>query len=69
MAKKQGRFLSTQFSTDKAYAGVLDGVRKDLGRDIDFSKQSDREAIGNALIKHIRQTGGCDVNGKKQSGC
>ena len=56
-------------STDSAYAGVLAGVRKDLGRNIDFSKQGDREAIGNALIKHIRQTGGCDVNGKKQAGC
>jgi RHS repeat-associated protein len=55
--------------TDRAYAGVLAGVRKDLGRNIDFSKQGDREAIGNALIKHIRQTGGCDVNGKKQAGC
>jgi RHS repeat-associated protein len=55
--------------TDRAYAGVLAGVRKDLGRDIDFSKQSDREAIGNALIKHVRQTGGCDINGKKQPGC
>ena len=64
-----GQFASTRFSTDAAYAGVLDGVRKDLGRNIDFSKQSDREAIGNALINHIRQTGGCDVNGSKQAGC
>lgn len=63
------QFFSTRFSTDKAYAGVLDGLRKDLGRDIDFSKQSDREAIGNALINHVRQTGGCDLNGKKQPGC
>jgi RHS repeat-associated protein len=55
--------------TDRAYAGVLAEVRKDLGRNIDFSRQSDREAIGNALIKHIRQTGGCDVNGDKQPGC
>ena len=64
-----GQFFSTRFATDKAYAGVLAEVRKNLGRDIDFSKQSDREAIGNALIKHIRQTGGCDLNGKKQPGC
>jgi hypothetical protein len=64
-----GQFASTLFGTDKAYAGVLDGVRKDLGRNIDFSNQSDREAIGNALIKHIRQSGGCDVNGSKQAGC
>jgi RHS repeat-associated protein len=56
-------------STDRAYAGVLADVRKQLGRDIDFSRQSDREAIGNALIKHVRQTGGCDLNGSKQAGC
>jgi hypothetical protein len=55
--------------TDKAYLGVLDGVRKSLGRDIDFARQSDREAIGNALIQHIRKTGGCDVAGDKLKGC
>ncbi len=55
--------------TDRAYAGVLEGVRNDLGRNIDFSKQSDRETIGNALVNHVRQTGGCDVNGSKQAGC
>ena len=66
---KIGQFFSTRLPTDKAYAGVLDGVRKDLGRNIDFSKQSDREAIGNAVINHVRQTGGCDVNGKRQPGC
>ena len=62
------RFASTRFETDKAYQGVLDGVRKGLGRDINFSKQSDREAIGNALIDHIRKTGGCDVAGDKLKG-
>jgi RHS repeat-associated protein len=62
-------FASTRFPTDAAYAGVLDGVRKDLGRNIDFSKQGDREAIGNALVNHVRQTGGCDVTGSKGSGC
>jgi hypothetical protein len=64
-----GQFASTRFSTDAAYAGVLNGVRKDLGRNIDFSKQGDREAVGNALVNHIRQTGGCDVNGSRQAGC
>jgi len=63
------RTLGSRFATDKAYLGVLDGVRKQLGRDIDFSKQSDREAIGNALIQHIRKTGGCDVAGDKLQGC
>ncbi len=40
--------------SDRAYASVLSGVRNDLGRDINFEKQSDREAIGNALIKSAR---------------
>ena len=62
-------FLSSLQDTDKAFAGVLDDVRKTLGRNIDFSKQGDRELIGNSLIKHIRQSGGCDLNGQKQSGC
>jgi len=44
-------------------------VRKQLGRNIDFSKQGDREAIGNALIQNIRRTGGCDVAGDKLQGC
>lgn len=63
------RKVGSVFGTDKAYLGVLDGVRKKLRRDIDFSKQSDREAIGNALIQHIRRTGGCDVAGDKLQGC
>jgi len=63
------RKITSAAPTDAAFQGVLNGVRKDLGRNIDFSKQSDREAIGNALINHIRQTGGCDVNGKRQPGC
>lgn len=63
------RTLGNRFPTDAAYLKVLDGVRKSLGRDINFSKQSDREAIGNALIQHIRQTGGCDVGGERLQGC
>jgi hypothetical protein len=42
------------------FSKILYEVRKKLGRNIDFSIQSDREAIGNALIEHIRLTGGCD---------
>ncbi|HWB85158.1 MAG TPA: RHS repeat-associated core domain-containing protein [Bryobacteraceae bacterium] len=53
---------SSLFPTDRAFGGVLDSVRRTLGRNIDFSKQSDREAIGNALINHIRQQGGCNVS-------
>lgn len=61
--------ISSAFPTDKAFQGVLDGVRKDLGRNIDFANQGDREAIGNALIQQVRQTGGCDLNGTKEAGC
>ena len=57
------RFFSDN-AGDKDFNTVLDGVRKDLGRKIDFSNESDREAIGNALIKRMRQkaalvSGGC----------
>ncbi len=57
------------FSTDSAYGRILDGVRSDLGRDIDFAKQSDREAIGNAVIKNVRETGGCDIAGSRLKSC
>ena len=52
------------FGSDKAYSNLLTGVRKELGRDIDFSDQKDREAIGNALVKYMR-AGGCDVTDDK----
>jgi hypothetical protein len=59
----------TPKGTDRAYFKILEGVRKDLGGKIDFANQGHREAIGNALIRHIRQTGGCDVTGNKVKGC
>jgi hypothetical protein len=52
------------FSTDKAYATFLGGGRKSLGHDIDFANPKDHEAIGNALVQHIRN-GGCDVTRDK----
>lgn len=55
--------------SDKAYAQILAGVRKSLGHDIDFANQKDREAIGNALAKHVRGTGGCVVTDGKAHGC
>jgi RHS repeat-associated protein len=61
--------LGSLVGTDKAYAQVLSGVRKSLGHDINFANQKDREAIGNALVKHVRETGGCDVAGDKANGC
>ena len=55
--------------SDKAYGQILDGVRKGLGRDINFANQKDREAIGNALVNHIRETGGCVVTDDRAHGC
>jgi RHS repeat-associated protein len=74
---QNGQNCSTWDHIAGAVGGLLNVVpmtlnipnRNDLGRNIDFSKQSDREAIGNALINHVRQTGGCDVNGSNQAGC
>jgi len=63
------RAASKAFGTDRAYGRILDRVREGLGRDIDFSKQSDREAIGNKVIDHIRKTGGCDVTGTRIKQC
>ena len=67
-AKTQGLVLrgNLLFSTDKAYSTFLGGVRKSLGHNIDFANQKDREAIGNALVQHIRN-GGCDVTRDKVS--
>jgi len=42
---------------------------KGLGGKIDFANQDHREAIGNAIIQHVRQTGGCDVAGTSLSNC
>jgi len=61
--------LSNSHSTDAAYGRILDGVRQNLGRNIDFSSQSDREAIGNAVIRFVRETGGCDVTGTRIKSC
>jgi hypothetical protein len=57
------------FRSDRAYANVISQVRASLGRNIDFGNQSDREKIGNALISHIRSTGGCDVIGTRIRSC
>jgi RHS repeat-associated protein len=59
------KFFATRFPTDKASAGVLDEVRRGLGRDINFANQDDREAKGNHYVDHIEKTGGKDVTGDK----
>lgn len=55
--------------SDKAYTRVLDGVEKSLGRAIDFGNQSDREAIGNALIRDLRSSGACSSTGTRIKSC
>jgi hypothetical protein len=63
------RFLGSIAETDETYNRILDGVRSDLGRDIDFSIQSDREAIGKAVVDYIREHGGCDIAGSRIKSC
>ena len=63
------RWLASGHSADKAYNRVLDRVEKGLGRSIDFGKQSDREAIGNALIKNLRSSGACTATGTRIRSC
>lgn len=57
------------YATDRVYQGVLAGVREQLGRDIDFSIQSDREAIGAALVGKLRSSGACDRTGSRIKSC
>ena len=56
-------------SSDRAYNSVLSGVAKSLGRAIDFGKQSDREAIGKALVGELRKSGACTVTGSRIPTC
>lgn len=52
-------------TTDKLYGKVLDEVRQDLRREINFSNQGDREALGNALTKEIRKFDKSGLTGKQ----
>lgn len=42
--------------TDFRFARALSETRRELGRDIDFSKQSEREAIGNNVMENQRDS-------------
>ncbi|MGD9597239.1 MAG: RHS repeat-associated core domain-containing protein, partial [Steroidobacteraceae bacterium] len=42
--------------TDPNFARAVTATRKELGRDIDFSKQSDREALGNAVAHEVEKS-------------
>ena len=70
-ARGLDRILGSVYGSDRAYQGILDQVRDDLGSDIDFSNQEHREAIGHKLIDtldEIRESraegwSGCDAAG------
>ena len=59
------------YGSDAAYQRILDEARSDLGRDIDFGSQSDRETIGHALVRELEEIknnrpdgwSGCDAAG------
>jgi len=51
----KGKELISNAIGDDDSNSVLNEVREDLGHPLDFSNQKDREAIGNALIKHERE--------------
>lgn len=56
-------------ATDARYNRVISGVVRDLGRPIYFGNQSDREAIGHALIKDLRRSGACTTTGSRIPTC
>lgn len=68
-ASRVAASLSGLNSSDRAYNSVLAGVAKSLGRAIDFGKQSDREAIGKALVQQLRNSGACTVTGSRIPRC
>ena len=57
------------FGTDKAMDGIIQGVEKSLGHDIDFGNQGDREALGNAVVDHIRKTRRVRHYREQERGC
>ena len=67
--KNAASMAGSLYGDDRHYQSVLNGVRTSLGRDIDFAKQGDREAIGNALIKDLRNSGACATTGSRIPTC
>lgn len=68
-ASRVANFLSGINSHDSAYNAVVVSVAKALGRPIDFGNQSDREAIGKALVRELRNSGACTVTGSRIPKC
>lgn len=53
------------------YSKILDKVREGLGRDIDFSREDDRIAIGLAIVAEVRKESKVECTGSriKRKGC
>ncbi len=60
---------ASMYSSDRQYHSILNSSRSGLGRDIDFSRQGDREAIGNALEHYLKSSGACDATGTHIKSC
>jgi hypothetical protein len=58
-----------RYGGDAHYQGVLNGVRSSLGHDINFGNQKDREAVGNDLIRDLRNSGACTQTGSRIPTC
>jgi hypothetical protein len=63
LALNSGLSNTITYFSDRDYADVLAEVRKRLKRDIDFSQQSDREAIGNTVVEHVRRQRAAQTTG------
>jgi len=50
-----GPFSAVAKATDPTFARAAAATRNALGRDIDFAKQGDREALGNAVAKEVEK--------------
>jgi hypothetical protein len=50
-----GPFSKLARATDPIFARAATATRKELGRDIDFEKQGDREALGNNVAKQLEK--------------
>jgi len=50
-----GAFSQLARATDPAFARAAAATREELGRDIDFEKQSDREALGNNIAEEVEK--------------
>lgn len=53
--------LQNLLPEDRLYMSIVESARTQLGRNIDFSSQSDRIMIGNALLEYVEDGGALDL--------